>query len=200
MFRDFEKNEKMKNLGLSEEQIFLNEVAEDSDDLDPEPKSHIIRNDDTGAEINLNDFYYTSKKSPASTDSGENPLTEGQIKQIGLEINTYLGVAEGWIKKPPTDEEDSENEFEHYSNNTKHIPDGSHPDGHPSNIIIPLDFKDLIPMIKSERQNEYHLIIKRLRKHKKLTELAAACKSNPQTVEKSLEKSFQELKKLLKIK
>jgi hypothetical protein len=200
MFLDFEKNEKKKNLVISEEQAFLNELDEDSDDLAPEPKSHIIRDDDTGVEYSLNDFLYTSKKSSSSTDFDENPLTAGQIKQIEIELKLYLGVSEGWIQKPPTDEEDNEDEeFDHYRSQSKNQPDCNEISKSGKILIIPPDFKELIPMIKSERQNEYPLIVKRLRTHKKLTVLASACKSNPKSVQKSLERSFQELKNLLKI-
>ena len=188
MLLDFEKNEKKRNLGLSEDQIFLNELH-DSDDLAPEERSHMISGWDlekkTWVEYNLNDFYSPSKTSSDSTDFDENPpLTAGQIKQIELELKVYLGVSEGWNQTKKEDDE-----FEHYKTQEK-----SH-----HNIIIPPDFKDLIPTIKSERQNEYPILIKRLREHKKLTELASACKSNPKTVEKSLEKLFTEMKNLLKI-
>ena len=109
-------------------------------------------------------------------------------------------MSEGWILKPPTDEEDNEDEeFDHYRSQSKNQPDCNEISKSGKILIIPPDFKELIPMIKSERQNEYPLIVKRLRTHKKLTVLASACKSNPKSVQKSLERSFQELKNLLKI-
>ena len=190
MLSDFDKNEKKRNLRISEGQAFLNLLDYDSDDIAPEPKPHIIRNDN-GAEMNLNDFYYTNKVLASSKDSGENTLTAGQLKQIEIELKLYLGVSEGWNQKPCELEDD---EFEHYR--TQNL-DKTHTK---SNIIIPTDFKDLIPMIHSERQNEYPVIIKRLGRHPKLTELASASKSNPKTVEKSLEKLFTEMKNLLKAK
>ena len=186
MLSDFDKNEKKKKLDLSEEQIFLNSLECASDDEDvfgSEVKSHIIKNDHTGEEYSLNDFYYTNKDKKKSIDSGENTLTAGQLKQIEIELKIHLGISEGW-NKPVCDSDDEE--FEHKTERK-------------SNIIIPSDFNDLIPMYLSERQNEYPLIVKRLSRHKKLTELASASKSNPKTIEKLLESNFQELKNLLKI-
>ena len=169
MLSDFDKNEKKRNLGISEGQAFLNSLDYDSDDIAPEPKPHIIRNDN-GAEMNLNDFYYTNKVLASSKDSLDcnvlqsDTLTAGQLKQIEIELKLYLGVSEGWNQKPCELEDD---EFEHYR--TQNL-DKKHKK---SNIIIPKDFKDLIPMIHSERQNEYPVIIKRLGRHPKLTELAS---------------------------
>ena len=209
MFLDFEKNEKKKILGISEEQAFLNKLREDSDD--PEPKSNIIRDYETWKEYDLNDFLETNKKSSSSTDFDENPLTAGQIKQIEIELKLYLGVSEGWnqpdcVETSPDcaktcDSEDEE--FDHYRK--QNVADCNKlQSGEISKsgkiLIIPRDFKDLIPMIKSERQNRYPSIVKRLRTHKKLTVLASACQSNPKTVEVALERSFQELRNLLKTK
>ena len=131
-----------------------------------------------------------------SSSSGENTLTAGQLKQIELELKIYLGVSEGWNKpvcvESVCDSEDEE--FEHYN------PSLSDKSNLRSNIIIPIDFNDLIPMYLSERQNRYPSIVKRLSNHKKLTELASASKSNPKMIEKSLEKLFTEMKYLLKPK
>ena len=195
MLLDFEKNEKQRNLGVSEDQRFLESLC-DSDDLDPEPKSNIIR-DNTGTEIDLNDFFYTKQNSSSleqSTD--EKPLTAGQLKQIEVELKLHLGVSEGWIRPVSknvevieTDAEEEE-EFDHYTNKNNA--------GNPKNIIIPTDFESMLSMIKTERQNEYPLIIKRLKRHPKLSVLASACDLHPTSVEKFLEKLFIELKTVLK--
>ena len=197
MLLDFEKNEKQRNLGISEDQRFL-QTLNDSDDNDPEPKSNIIR-DNTGTEIDLNDFFYTKQNSSSleqSTD--EKPLTAGQLKQIEVELKLHLGVSEGWIRpvskeviETEADEADeAEEEFDHYTNKNNA--------GNPKNIIIPTDFESMLSMIKTERQNEYPLIIKRLKRHPKLSVLASACDLHPTSVEKFLEKLFIELKTVLK--
>ena len=196
MLLDFEKNEKQRNLGISEDQRFL-QTLNDSDDNDPEPKSNIIR-DNNGTEIDLNDFFYTKQHSSSleqSTD--EKPLTAGQLKQIEVELKLHVGVSEGWIRPVSknvevieTEADEAEEEFDHYTNKNNA--------GNPKNIIIPTDFESMLSMIKTERQNEYPLIIKRLKRHPKLSVLASACDLHPTSVEKFLEKLFIELKTVLK--
>ena len=197
MLLDFEKNEKQRRDSkcnfkscMSEDQRFL-QTLNDSDDPDPEPKSNIIR-DNNGTDIDLNDFFYTKQNSSSleqSTD--EKSLTAGQLKQIEVELKLHLGVSEGWIRPLKIETEaDEEEEFDHYTN--ENIA------GNPKNIIIPTDFESMLSMIKTERQNEYPLIIKRLKRHPKLSVLASACDLHPTSVEKFLEKLFIELKTVLK--
>ena len=128
-----------------------------------------------------------------STD--EKPLTAGQLKQIEVELKLHLGVSEGWIRPVSkvvieTEADEAEEEFDHYTN--------KHNAGNPKNIIIPTDFESMLSMIKTERLNEYPLIIKRLKRHPKLSVLASACDLHPTSVEKFLEKLFIELKTVLK--
>ena len=201
MLLDFEKNEKQRRDSkcnfkscMSEDQRFL-QTLNDSDDPDPEPKSNIIR-DNNGTDIDLNDFFYTKQHSSSleqSTD--EKPLTAGQLKQIEVELKLHLGVSEGWIRPVSkvvieTEADEAEEEFDHYTNKNNA--------GNPKNIIIPTDFESMLSMIKTERQNEYPLIIKRLKRHPKLSVLASACDLHPTSVEKFLEKLFIELKTVLK--
>ena len=61
MLQDFDKNEKQRNLGLSEEQILLRGM-DDSDDAWVTDPTNIIRDDDRREVIDLHDFYYTSKQ------------------------------------------------------------------------------------------------------------------------------------------
>jgi hypothetical protein len=189
MLRDFDKNEKQRNLGLSEEQILLRGIEDDEDAWSYEQTS-VVRDDNTLEVIDLHDFYYTSKQ--PTKDSGkceENALTPGQIKQIEVELRLYLGIENGWAPPPKDDNADDE-AFEYHLKGAKRA----------STVIIPSDFEELIPLQKSERRNQYPHIIKRLGRNSKLNTLASACKSNPKTVEQALEKCFIELKKALKAK
>jgi len=194
MLRDFDKNEKQRNLGLSEEQILLRGM-DDSDDAWSYEQTSIVRDDNTLEVIDLHDFYYTSKQPTGESifAGEENALTPGQTKQIEVELRLHLGISNGWI--PPeshnnTDDDDAnDDEFEYYAGR-KHV----------ATVIIPPDFKELIPLQKSERRNEYPLIIKRLGRNSKLSTLASACKSHPKSVEQTLEKCFIELKNALKAK
>ena len=190
-----------RKLGLSEGQIFLNSLDED----DPYAFGSVSNNDiisgwdekEGFVEFSINNLANKNKDKTKATDRVENTLTAGQIKQIEIELKIYLGISDEW-KKPVCVESvcDSEDEeFDHYKTESKSIAKSvNHP------IIIPADFNDLIPMYLSERQNEYPSIVKRLSRHKKLTELASASKSNPKMIEKSLEKLFTEMKNLLEIK
>lgn len=186
MLRDFDKNEKERNLGLSEEQLLLREIENDSDDAWSYDPIHIVRDYNTNEVIDLNDFYHTSKQ-PQDSNYEEKDLTPGQIKQIEVELKIYLGVTDGWILEHKDDDDDT-NEFKHYLKGPQRD----------ATVIVPSDFKELIHLQKSERFNEYSHIMKRLSRHPKLNTLASACKSHPKSIEKAFEKCFAELKKVLK--
>ena len=152
MLRDFDKNEKQRNLGLSEEQILLRGIEDDEDAWSYEP-TNIIRDDIYKTpDIDLNDFYYTSKQ-PRDDKNEENALTPGQIKQIEVELKLHLGIANGWTPAPEREtlRSDDDDEFEY------HLKGATHQNGKPSvhlRVVIPPDFEELIPLQKSERRNE----------------------------------------------
>ena len=185
MLRDFDKNEKQKNLGLSDDQLLLQSMDDDSDDQSDNPdwnKTHIIKDDNTGKSINLNDFFY-KRSSKQVISNSENSLTFGDLEDIEVDLRMYLGVSDGWKVN------DDDDEGEHYASTSPK-----------QKVIIPPDFQALVPMIKSERKNEYPSIIKRLTRHSKLPILASACKSNANDVEKVLENLFLEMQIALKTK
>ena len=188
MIRDYEEN------------LELAKTLESEEDEISSKQSHIVMAMEYEKPLDLNEFYQAKQNQHILTcESASEDLSIQQLNTIRDELKVYLGVAgtcgnstSRWLT-----EGKELDEYEYYDPQAK---------DHTPEVIIPVEFRDMYynGLLKSERENEYPKLVKRMKKLRgrmaKLPKLSEAANTHPKTIEKLLEELYKEMKKEIKKK